>query len=118
MSGLRHASKVILTSEQKKKIVKARKCLNMATSIGIIKGGINIRTCNVIYQSVVLPTVCFGCEVWFLKEKDEQLLLAFQRYAARRIQRLHPRSLNVTSTACFRLDEYCKSYQSKEDNIP
>ena len=83
------------------KIIKARKCLNMSTSIGIMKGGINIRTCNVIYRSVVLPTVCFGCEVWFLKGKDEQLLLAFQRYAARRIQRLHPRSLNITSSACL-----------------
>ena len=83
------------------KVAKARKCLNMSTAIGITKGGINISTCNVIYWSVVLPTLCFGCEIWFLKKRDIDILLAFQRYAARRIQRLHPRSLNVTSTVCL-----------------
>ena len=82
------------------KVSKARKCLNMSTSIGI-KRGINIKTCNIIYWSVVLPTLCFGCEVWFIKQKDIDILLAFQRYAARRVQRLHPRSLNITSETCL-----------------
>ena len=72
------------------KVSKARKCLNMLTLIGIKRGGINIKTCNVIYWSVVLPTLCFGCEIWFIKQKDIDILLAFQRYAARRVQRLHP----------------------------
>ena len=76
-------------------------CLNMSTAIGIRKGGINISTCNLIYWSFVLPTLCFGCEVWFIKKKDNDILLAFQRYAARRIQRLHPRSLNATITVCL-----------------
>ena len=35
------------------------------------------------------------------KKKDNDILLAFQRYAARRIQRLHPRSLNATITVCL-----------------
>ena len=83
------------------KVSKARKCLNMSTSIGIKRGGINIKTCNVIYWSVVLPTLCFGCEIWFIKQKDIDILLAFQRYAARRVQRLHPRSLNITSVTCL-----------------
>ena len=73
----------------------------MSTAIGIKKGGVNISTCNVIYWSVVLPTLCFGCEVWFIKKRDIDTLLAFQRYAARRIQRLHTRSLNVTSAVCL-----------------
>ena len=83
------------------KISKARKCLNMSTSIGIRKGGVNMSTCNIVYWSVVLPTLCFGCEIWYIKQKDIDVLLAFQRYAARRIQRLHPRSLNITSTVCL-----------------
>ena len=83
------------------KVSKARKVLNMSTAIGIKRGGINISTCNIIYWSVVIPTLCFGCEAWLLKERDKVLLLAFQRYAARRIQRLHPRSLNATSTVCL-----------------
>ena len=69
----------------------------MATSIGIKKGGLNISTCNLIFWTVVIPTLCFGCEAWVLKQKDNEILMAFQRYAARRLQRFHPRSLNITS---------------------
>ena len=83
------------------KVSKARKVLNMSTAIGIRKGGINLSTCNVIYWSVVVPTLCFGCEVWYIKQKDVDSLCTFQRYAARRIQRLHPRSLNITSSFCL-----------------
>ena len=83
------------------KVSKARKVLNMSTAIGIKKGGININTCNKIYWAVVVPTLCFGSEVWYLTDKDMQVLKAFQRYAARRIQRMHRRSLNVTSAYCL-----------------
>ena len=73
----------------------------MSTSIGIRRGGVNMSTCNVIYWTIVLPTLCFGCEVWFIKQKDIDVLLAFQRYTARHIQRLHPQSLNITSITCL-----------------
>ena len=63
------------------KVSKARKSLNMTTNIGIRKGGLNMSTCNVIYWSVVIPTLLFGCEVWFIKNKDIELLNGFQRYA-------------------------------------
>ena len=83
------------------KIKKARTTLNMATCMGIKRGGLNIMTCCIIYWTVVVPTLCFGCELWILSKKDIQLLQGFQRYAARRIQRLHPRSLNLTSRLCL-----------------
>ena len=83
------------------KVKKARTALNMATCMGIRKGGLNILTCCIIYWTVVIPTLCFGCELWILKQKDIQILQSFQRYAARRIQRLHPRSLNATSRVCL-----------------
>ena len=82
------------------KIVKARKALNMATAMGIKRGGLNMNTCNLIYWTVVIPTLCFGSEIWVLKKKDVEQLQAFQRYAARRLQRFHPRSINCT---CFAL---------------
>ena len=41
------------------------------------------------------------CELWILERKDIQILQSFQRYAARRIQRLHLRSLNLTSRVCL-----------------
>ena len=80
------------------KILKARKKLNMATALGIKRGGLNMSTCNLIYWTVVIPTLWFGCEMWVVKRKDIEQLQAFQRYVARRLQRFHPRSINVT---CF-----------------
>ena len=54
-------------------------------------------TCNVIFWSVIVPIMSFGCEVWVLSEKDKENILAFQRFAGRRIQRFPHRSLNHTS---------------------
>ena len=88
----------VRTSE---KVSKARKVLNMATNTGVRRGGLNLRTCMVIYWSVVIPTLLFGCEDWFIKARDIDLLMAIQRYAARRLQRLHYRSLNATAVACL-----------------
>ena len=63
------------------KIIKARKVLNMSCSIGIKRGGLNLSTSNLIYWTVIIPILCFGCEIWVIKKKDEELLAAFQRYA-------------------------------------
>ena len=82
------------------KVSKARKVLNMSTNMGVRKGGLNLKTCMVIFWSVVIPTLLFGCEAWFIKYRDMELLRSFQRYAARRLQRLHYLSLNVTAEAC------------------
>ena len=73
----------------------------MSTNVGIRKGGLNLSTCNIIFWTVVVPTLIFGCETWVLKNKDCQMLSAFQRYAARRLQRLHARCLNITSIFCL-----------------
>ena len=82
------------------KVSKARKALNMSTYMGIRKGGLNLRTCMIIVWSVVMPTLLFMCEALFIKDKDIELLQAFQRYSARRSQRLHYRSLNATAAVC------------------
>ena len=81
------------------RVVKARKALNASTNAGIRRGRLNLNTCNLIYWTFVIPTLIFGCEIWVLKNKDLDLLNGFQRYAARRLQRLHFSSLNVTSLA-------------------
>ena len=78
------------------KVKKARTALNMATCIGIRRKGLNMRTCCIIFWTIVIPTLCFGCELWILNGKDIAILKDFQRYAAKRIQRLHPKSLNIT----------------------
>ena len=74
-------------SRVEEKISKGRKTLNAASGLSIRKNGLNIMTCNKIFWSVVIPTLLFGCEIWVLSYKDKDNLLAFQRYAGRRIQR-------------------------------
>ena len=83
------------------KIKKARKVLNMATCLGIKRGGLNMATCCLIYWTVVIPSLCFGCEIWILKQRDIDMLTDFHKYAAKRIQRLHPRALNASCYACL-----------------
>ena len=56
---------------------------------------------SLIYWTVIIPILCFGCEIWVIKKKDEALLAAFQRYVARRLQRFHTRSVNITSYVCL-----------------
>ena len=83
------------------KVKKARKVLNMSTNMGVKRGGLNLNTCNLIYWTIVMPTLLFGCEVWVIKQRDCDMLEAFQRYAARRLQRFHMSSYNVTSFFCM-----------------
>ena len=83
------------------KISKGRKTLNASTGLGIRKNGLNKITCNTVFWQVVVPTVTFGSEVWVNSDEDEELLLSFQRYAGKRVQRFPQRSPN--STSYFRL---------------
>ena len=96
------------------KVEKAKKALNMSTNMGVVRGGLNLHTCCLIYWSVVFQSLCFGCEVWVIKPKDVELLQGFQRYAARRLQRLHPRSINSTSTACLGWMDIIRVIQAKK----
>ena len=54
-------------------------------------------TYNAIYWQVVVLTVTFGSEVWINSDKDDKILLAFQRYSGKRIQRFPQRAPNSTS---------------------
>ena len=94
-----HISDTHIRTEEKVK--KARKVLNMSSSIGIKRGGLNLGTCNTIFWTIIMPILCFGCEVWVVKKKDVEILSVFQRYAGRRLQRFHNRSVNITSYICM-----------------
>ena len=50
-----------------------------------------------IFCKVVVPTITFGCEVWVLTDKDDELILAFQRYAGKRVQRFPQRAPTSSS---------------------
>ena len=61
------------------KIEKAKKIINMSTNMGIVRGGLNLRTCCLTYWAVVFPSLCFDCEIWIIKARDAELLQGFQR---------------------------------------
>ena len=81
------------------KISKGRKALNAATSLGIKKHGLSMAACNMIVWSMVIPIITYGAEIWVLKDRDIDLLDNFQRYAGRRVQRLHNKSPRETKCA-------------------
>ena len=79
------------------KIGKARRTLNAASGLGIRKNGLSMKTCNLIFWAIVIPTLTFGSEIWGIKDKDIEQLQSFQRYAGRRVQRFPKRSPASTS---------------------
>ena len=79
------------------RLSKARKALNIAAGIGVKRKGLNMRTCNVIFWGIVVPTALFGCEIWCLTANDINSIHDFQVYAGKRVQRLHPGSPNICS---------------------
>ena len=79
------------------KISKGRKTLNASTGLGIRKNGLNMGTCSTIFWQVVVPTTTFGSEVWVCSDNDNEMLLSFQRYAGRRVQRFPFRAPNSSS---------------------
>ena len=79
------------------KIGKGRRALNAASGLGIRKCGISMKTCNLIFWTIVMPIITFGCEIWQLNDKDTENLQSFQRYAGRRVQRFPKRSPNSSS---------------------
>ena len=91
------------------KISKARKALSAASALGIKKGGLSIRACNIIYWCLIVPILTYGAELWVLHQNDIEALEMFQRYAGRRIQRFPSRTPNETSfrgLGWMRLENY------------
>ena len=74
------------------KICKGRRVLNATSGLEIRKSGLTIKTCNLIFWTIVMPTITFGCEIWPVRDLDVEKLQKFQRFAGRRIQRFPKRS--------------------------
>ena len=54
-------------------------------------------TSNIVFRSVIIPIMSFGCKLWVISDKDEESIKAFERMTGRRIQRFQKRSLKQTS---------------------
>ena len=84
-------------SRIEEKLAKGRRALNATAGLGIRKSGLVVATCNLIFWTIVIPIITFGCELWSMCENDILKLQAFQRYAGRRVQRFPQRSPSCSS---------------------
>ena len=84
-------------SRVEEKVAKGRRALNASAGLGIRRNGLSVATCNMVFWTIVIPIVTFGCELWVLHESDILKLNAFQRYAGRRVQRFPQRSPSGSS---------------------
>ena len=69
----------------------------LASSVETRKNGLTIYSCNLIFWTVIMPIVIFGCEIWVTQDSDAEELNSFRRFAGRRIQRFPNSSPNITS---------------------
>ena len=76
----------------KEKIMKARRAFNASSGLGIKKNGLTMKTCSIIFWSIVIPIISFGSEIWTMSTNDYELMRNFQIYAGCRLQRLPMRS--------------------------
>ena len=84
-------------SRVSEKIVKARRALNASAGLGIRRNGLTMRTCNILYWSVIIPILTFGSEICHVTESDYEAVIDFQIYTGRRLQRFPPRSPRSSS---------------------
>ena len=54
-------------------------------------------TCNVIFWSIVVPTIIYGCELWVLDDPTLNMIEEFQNNIGKRVQRSHPKIPSVCS---------------------
>ena len=91
------------------KVGKGRRALSAASGIGLKHGGVTTKACNIIFWSMIVPTVTFAAELWILSETDIRILEDFQKYAGRRVQRLHsraPKMMSYVTLGWIRLENF------------
>ena len=91
------------------RVSKARRTLNAISGLGVRRCGLTIKTCNIIFWSVVVPIATYGCELLFLTDGHTAILEEFQEYAGRKLQRFHsrsPRACAYFTLGWIRLERY------------
>ncbi|KAI5717474.1 hypothetical protein M8J77_006391 [Diaphorina citri] len=76
--------KNIMEEEIKNRITKANRCYFSLNNIFRSKN-VSQKSKIRIYQSVILPVLLYGCEVWSINKKTEQMLQTFENKILRRI---------------------------------
>ena len=108
--GLMTFNNFVNTQRTKDKVGKGRRALSAASGIGIKNGGVSMKACNILFWSMIVPIITFASELWILKDTDIEVLEDFQKYAGKRLPRLHPRAPSMMS--------YVTLGNIPPDNIP
>ena len=95
--GLMTFNNFVNTQRTKDKVGKGRRALSAASGIGIKNGGVSMKACNILFWSMIVPIITFASELWILKDAAIKILEDFQKYAGKRLQRLHPRAPSMMS---------------------
>ena len=56
---------------------KCRRAFNSIAAIGLQKKGVNMTACSILYWSIIVPIVTYGCEVWVLSSEETSELRKF-----------------------------------------
>ena len=95
--GIKNCNGGVYTERTVNKISKSQKALSAASALGIKRGGLSMKACNIIYWSLIIPILTYGAELWVLKLSDIEALDKYQRYAGKRIQRFPKYTPNESS---------------------
>ena len=79
------------------RISRGGRAFNAFASVGIRKKGITMATCSVLYWSILVPIVIYGCKLWVMSSEEISELRKFQRYIGRWCQRFPKRTPNYSA---------------------
>ena len=68
------------------RLSKGRRAFNAITSVGVQKKGINMKSCSILFWSIIVPIVTYGCELWVMSGEEIEMVRKFQREIGRRCQ--------------------------------
>ena len=76
------------------RISRGHRAFNAVAGIGIRRKGINMASCSILYWSIIVPIVTYGCEIWVMTSGEINEIRKFKRYIGKRCQRFPKRSPN------------------------
>ena len=91
------------------RLSKARRTFNAVAGIGIRSNGLTVATYNIIFWTIVVPTALYGSEIWILNAKSISIILSFQMYICKKIQRFYckvPNAPALYALGWMRLERY------------
>ena len=67
-----------------------------------------MKSCSILFWSIIVPIVTYGCEVWVMSCEEIELVRKFQREIG---------SPNVPQIIVHRIDEFRQGYTSEKNHV-